>query len=685
MKRFILTFCVIFALAVPAFAQQRMSRQARTSQPPKAVQQPKTVQSPGEVQQPKDATPITAKLNAEVLKQLPFDDTQDFTDANRGFIAKDPDLIVTGSNGLTIWDMKSYDFINDKPAPTSVNPSLWRVAQINNIYGLFKLTDDVYQVRGYDLSNMTIIEEDDGIIVIDPLISTETAKRGIELYYKHRPKKPVLAVIYTHSHIDHYGGVHGIVGEDFNPATSNIQIVAPIHFMKEAVSENIWAGNAMSRRSQYGYGYFLTRSEKGQVDCGLGKNTSAGGEVGLVSPTQIISEDGPFKIKGVKLEIIALMVPGTEAPAEFIFYFPKYKALCAAEDATHTLHNLYTLRGAQVRNAVNWWKGLDQCITTFGDDVEVIFAQHHWPMWGNENINKYLAKQRNVYKFIHDRTLHLTNQGYTMLEIGDMVKLPPGLDKVWSVRGYYGSVSHNAKAVYQRYLGWYDSNPANLHPLPPEPAAKKFVEYMGGADAVIAKAKKDFAAGEYRWVAQVMNQVVFADPNNQEAKNLCADALEQLGYQAENGTWRNEYLGGAYELRNGKFKNPGGTTTASPETMAATSVDMLLDFAGIMLDSDKLAGKTLTIQWELPDVKEKHEISLEDSVLIHRSVEQFKGKADVTVKMDKATLNKLLTGKAKWDDEVKAGRVSLTGDVDALKACLACLVMFTPDFNIVTP
>ncbi len=634
-------------------------------------------------EQPKDATSTTAKLNAEVLKQLPFADKQDFEDAKRGFVANDPDLVIKNNRGVAIWDMKGYAFINDKEAPPTVNPSLWRIAQINNIYGLFKLTEGVYQVREYDVSNMTIIEEENGIIVIDPLIATETAKAGIELYYKHRPKKPVLAVIHTHSHIDHYGGIHGIVGEDYDPASGKVQIVAPDHFMEEAISENIWVGNAMSRRSQYQYGYFLPRNEKGQVDSGLGKTTAMGGEVGLLKPTQIIGKDGPFNIQGVDLDIVALMVPGTEAPAEFIFYFPKYKALCAAEDATHTLHNLYTLRGAQVRNAVNWWKGLDKVIETFGKDVEVVFAQHHWPTWGNENINNYLKKQRNVYKYIHDRTLFLANQGYTMLEVGDMVKLPPGLDRVWSVRGYYGSVSHDAKAVYQRYLGWYDSNPANLHPLPSKPAAKKFVEYMGGADTVIAKAKKDYESGEYRWVAQVMSQVVFADPENKEAKNLMADALEQLGYQAENGTWRNEYLSGAYELRNGKFKVPSETTTASPETMAAMSTEMFLDFMGISLDSDKAAGKTLTIQWTLPDVNEKHWISLEDSVLIHRTVKEYDGKADVAVTMDRAVLNKLLAKEAKWADVEK--EVKLEGAVDKLKEAMGLLVTFTPDFNIVIP
>ncbi len=632
---------------------------------------------------PMNATPVTAKMNAEVLKNLPFDDTQDFEDARRGFIGTVPDLVIKRSDGIVCWDMKSYDFINGKDAPATVNPSLWRVAQINNMHGLYKVTDNIYQVRGFDISNMTILEDEKGIVVIDPLISSETAKAAIELYYAHRPKKPVLAVIYTHSHTDHYGGVHGVIGE--HPEPDKVKIVAPDQFMEEAVSENVWVGNALSRRVQYAYATMLAKNEKGQVDAGLGKTTSFG-TVGLVQPTQLIKENGPFKIEGIDLvnfEFEALMVPGTEAPAEFIFYLPKQKTLCVAEDATHTLHNLYTLRGAQVRNAVNWWKGLDKCIAAYGKDVEVVFAQHHWPTWGNEKINRYLGKQRNVYKYIHDRTLFLMNQGYTMLEVGDMVKLPPGLDREWSVRDYYGSVSHNAKAVYQRYLGWYDSNPSNLHPLPPEQAAKKFVEYMGGADAVIAKAKKDFEKGEYRWVAEVLNKVVFADPENKEAKNLLADALEQLGYQTENGTWRGEYLVGAYELRNGKPVLPESVSVASPETLAAMNVEMLLDFMGISLDSDKAAGKTLTVHWTLPDVKEKHWISLEDSVLIHRTVKEYDGTADVSVTMDRALLNKLLTKEAKWTDVEK--EVKIEGAVDKLKEALGFLVTFTPDFNIVTP
>jgi len=440
----------------------------------------------------------------------------------------------------------------------------------------------------------------------------------------------------------------------------------------------------MSRRARYMYGSALPKGETGQVDTGLGKTIPRAGENGLLAPTLVIKEDGPFRIDGVNLEITALVVPGTEAPAEFVLYFPQFKALCAAEIANNTLHNLYTLRGAQVRDAMQWWKGLDRCIAAFGKEVEVVFIQHHFPKWGNANINEYLRKQRNAYKFIHDRTLFLANQGYTMLEVGEMVQFPPGLDKEWSIRGYYGSVNHDAKAVYQRYLGFYDSNPSTLHQLPPEPAAKKYVEYMGGADAVIAKAKQDFEKGEYRWVAQALNHVVFADPENKAAKALLADTLEQLGYQTECGTWRNEYLAGAYELRHGNDRQVFAST-ASPETMKAMTVEMLLDFAGVSLDVDKVVGKTLIVHWSLPDIAEKYWISLEDSVLIHRHVEEFEGKADVSITMDRAVLNKLLTKQTTLEAELQAKRIIPVGNIEALKDALTCLVSFAPNFDIVTP
>ena len=562
-------------------------------------------------EEPKEVTNFTKEANEKVLKELPFEDTQDFEDAKRGFIATTPDLEIKGSEGNSVWDMKSFEFINGKEAPDTVNPSLWRVAQINNINGLFKVTDKVYQVRGFDASNMTIIEGNTGLIIIDPLIASETAKAALDLYYQNRPKKPVKAVIYSHSHVDHYGGVKGVVTEA-DVKAGKVKIYAPDGFLQEAVSENVYAGNAMTRRTLYMYGALLPRNEKGLVDTGLGKTNSIG-TIGLIQPTDIITKSEDTRIiDGIKIEF--LLVPGTEAPSEMIMYFPQFKMVDSAEDATHTLHNLYTLRGAQVRDAAKWWKALDRVMEKYGDQTEIIMAQHHWPKWGKENIDAYLSKQRDAYKYIHDQTLRLMNEAYTMTEVAEMVKLPEELNQEWSLRGYYGSVSHDVKAVYQKYLGWYDSNPANLNPLPPEESAKRYVEFMAGSKAVMKKAKEYYNKGEYRWVAEVMNKVVFAEPNNQEAKNLQADALEQLGYQSETATWRNEYLMGAYELRNGTPKIPSNLGANSPDTIQSMPINMYLDYMGIRLNAEKAAGKKFSVNWDVPDLKEKYTINLENSV-----------------------------------------------------------------------
>ena len=633
-------------------------------------------------EEPKEVTNFTKEANEKVLKELPFEDTQDFEDAKRGFIATTPDLEIKGSEGNSVWDMKSFEFINGKEAPDTVNPSLWRVAQINNINGLFKVTDKVYQVRGFDASNMTIIEGNTGLIIIDPLIASETAKAALDLYYQNRPKKPVKAVIYSHSHVDHYGGVKGVVTEA-DVKAGKVKIYAPDGFLQEAVSENVYAGNAMTRRTLYMYGALLPRNEKGLVDTGLGKTNSIG-TIGLIQPTDIITKSEDTRIiDGIKIEF--LLVPGTEAPSEMIMYFPQFKMVDSAEDATHTLHNLYTLRGAQVRDAAKWWKALDRVMEKYGDQTEIIMAQHHWPKWGKENINNYLIKQRDIYKYIHDQTLRLMNEAYTMTEVAEMVKLPEELNQEWSLRGYYGSVSHDVKAVYQKYLGWYDSNPANLNPLPPEESAKRYVEFMGGSKAVMKKAKEYYNKGEYRWVAEVMNKVVFAEPNNQEAKNLQADALEQLGYQSETATWRNEYLMGAYELRNGTPKIPSNLGANSPDTIQSMPINMYLDYMGIRLNAEKAAGKKFSVNWDVPDLKEKYTINLENSVLAYRKVDSFKEKADVTMSMTKATLDSIQTGATTVDKEIESGNIKLTGDAANFKEYLGFFDNFKPDFNIVTP
>ena len=631
-------------------------------------------------EEPKDASSFTKEKNAQVLKDLPFSDTQDFTDAKRGFIATTPELIIKNDKGEVVWDMKSYEYQMGTGVPVTVNPSLWRVAQINSLNGLFQVTDKVYQIRGFDISNMTIIEGTKGLIIIDPMISAETAKAGLDLYYKNRPQKPISAVIYSHSHVDHYGGVKGIVDEK-DVKSGKVKVLAPSGFLEEAVKENVYAGNAMSRRSFYQYGSMLPRNHKGHVDTGLGKTVSSGGNVTLIPPTDIIKTTGEKRtIDGVQIEF--LMAPNTEAPAEMLMYFPQFKLLNTAEDATHTLHNLYTLRGAQVRDAENWWKVLDEAVARYGDKTDVVIAQHHWPKWGNKEIVSYLSNQRDAYKYLNDQTLRLINKGYTMNEIAENLKLPQNLDQDWALRGYYGSVSHDIKAIYQRYLGWYDSNPANLNPLPPEESAKKYVEYMGGSAAVMKKAREAYNKGDYRWAAEVMNKVVFAEPNNTAAKNLQADILEQLGYQSENGTWRNEYLMGAYELRNGTPKITA--TTASPDTLNAMTPDMILDYFGIHIIGDKANGKKMVINWEEPNLKEKYVITLENSVLVYRKVNSF-GNADLSMTIPKESLLGIAGNATTLDKEVQAGRAKVTGDTSKFNELLETFDSFTPDFNIVTP
>ncbi len=629
--------------------------------------------------EPKDASSFTKQKNEQVLKELPFSDTQDFTDAKKGFIDTLPNLVIKNDKGEVVWDMDSYNFEVGKPVPFTVNPSLWRIAQLNQLNGLFQVTDKVYQVRGFDLSNMTIIEGNSGVILIDPLISSETAKAALELYYQNRGKKPVKAVIYSHSHIDHYGGVKGVINEK-DVKSGKVKVIAPEGFLAEAVKENIYAGNAMSRRSFYAQGLLLPRNEKGHVDTGLGK-TSSNGTITLIAPNDIVKTTGEKRnIDGVEIEF--LMAPNTEAPAEMLMYFPQFKMLDTAEDATHTLHNLYTLRGAQVRDAESWWKALDEALERYGDKTDVVIAQHQWPKWGNKEIVSYLSNHRDAYKYLNDQTLRLMNKGYTMTEIAEMIKLPEKLDQDWALRGYYGSVSHDVKAIYQKYLGWYDSNPANLNPLPPEESAKKYIEYMGGSKAVIKKAQEAYNKGDYRWAAEVMNKVVFAEPNNTEAKNLQADILEQLGYQSENGTWRNEYLMGAYELRNGVIKTTA--TTASPDTLTAMTSDMVLDYIGIHIISDKATNKKITFNWEEPNLKEKYQVTLENSALVYRKVNSFKT-ADLNLTISKESLLGVIGNATTLDKEIQAGRAKATGDTTKFNELMGVLDAFTPDFNIVTP
>lgn len=630
---------------------------------------------------PKDATEATRAANDALLTQLPFDDTSDFDDAKRGLIAPLPADVIQGPGGNPIWNPQQYGFIAEgAETPATVNPSLWRQSQLINISGLFEVTEGLYQVRNYDLSNMTIIEGTEGITIVDPLVSAETAKAALDLYRQHRGDKPLKAVIYTHSHVDHYGGVRGIVDEA-DVTSGAVKIYAPEGFLEAAVAENVMAGTAMSRRASYMYGNLLKADPKGQVGAGLGTTTSAG-TVTLIPPTNIVTETGQKEvIDGLTYEF--LMAPGSEAPSEMLWYIEEKKAIQTSEDATHTLHNTYSLRGAKIREPLPWSKYLNEALTMWGDEAEIIFAQHHWPTWGNDNVRELLSKQRDLYRFINDQTLHMVNQGKTMREIAEAFKLPDSLATFWANRGYYGSVYHDVAATYVLYLGWFDGNPSTLHELPPVEASKRYVEFMGGADAVMEKAKKSYDEGDYRWVAEVVNHVVFADPDNQAAKNLVADALEQQGYQAESGPWRNFYLTGAKELREGVTELPT-PNTASPDTVRAMSLDLFFDYLGVRLNSQKAGDAKLTFNFDFGEKDGKYLIQLENGVLNNTAALQADN-ADATITLTRDSLNGIVLGETTLDKAVADGSVKVTGDNAKLGQLVSMLDNFEFWFNIVTP
>lgn len=631
--------------------------------------------------QGKPATAATRAANAAVLRSLPFQDRADFDDAQRGLIARPERLTITDANGKVVWDLEAYKrFISlDAPAPDTVNPSLWRNAQLNMQYGLFKVTDRVYQVRGYDISNITFVQGDSGWIVFDPLISVETAKAAYGLVSAHLGQKPVRAVVYSHTHVDHYGGVRALVTQADVDA-GKVQILAPEGFTEHAIGENVIAGNAMSRRAIYMFGALLPRDPTGGVTSGLGQTVS-GGTVTLILPTDTIRRTGESRtIDGV--EMVFQMTPGTEAPAEMNTWFPQFKAMWMAENTTNTLHNVLTLRGALVRDALRWAGFIDETIELYGAGAEVKFQSHHWPMWGNARIVDYLKKQRDLYKYVHDQSVRLMNQGYVASEIAGTLEFPPEIDRYWPNRGYYGTLRHNSRAVYQRYMGWYDGNPSSLDELPPEPAAKKYLEYMGGEAAVLERARRDFANGEYRWVATALRHVVFANPASVEGKALLADAYEQLGYQAESGPWRSIYLQGATELRNGVPKG-GAVATASPDILAAMPPELLFDYMAVRLNGPKAAGRKITVNFDFTDLARQYAVTIENGVLNHAPA--LEPGADATLTIAKRELDKIQLKQLTMQQALAAGTARLDGRAAAFGELMALLDDFPFWFNIVTP
>ncbi|MGW5386708.1 alkyl/aryl-sulfatase [Nocardia sp. NPDC003963] len=604
--------------------------------------------------------------------ELDFDDTADFGNATRGFMAELDPPVVTAADGRVVYDIGAYEFL-DGDCPATANPSLWRQGQLCNKQGLFQVTEGIYQIRNLDLSNMTLVEGREGVIVIDPLLSVETAAAGLALYRAQRGDRPVTGMIYTHSHADHFAGARAAVPEGHPP----VPILAPAGFLEHAVSENVYAGNAMNRRAVFMYGAVLPKAPDGQIGAGLGMTTSTG-TITLIPPTVDITHTGQEEeIDGVRM--VFQLTPGTEAPAEMNFLFPERRALCMAENATHNMHNVLTLRGAVVRDSRVWARYLDEAIARFGDRADVAFASHHWPTWGRENWTGWLADQRDMYAYLHDQTLRLTNEGYTGTEIAERFEFPPALDKIWANRGYYGSTSHNVKAIYQRYMGWYDGNPAHLWEHPPVAQAQRYAADYGGVEALVAKGREYAEAGDLRFAATLLNHAVFADPGHDGAKDTLAQVYDRLGHGAENGTWRNFFLTGAQELRKGPSPTP--IQSASPEMMTALTLEMIIDSLAVRVDGLRAAAVDFTMDWELTDENTVHRITLSNGALTHRSPSPeapAAGSADLTLTLTKVQLLQAVSG-AGFDG------VTITGDRSLLDTFIGLLDAPDPQFPIVTP
>ncbi|MBB4862592.1 alkyl sulfatase BDS1-like metallo-beta-lactamase superfamily hydrolase [Pseudomonas nitritireducens] len=632
-------------------------------------------------EQPKPASTFTEAAQEQVRQSLPFSDRADFERVEKGLIKRPENLVIKNDDGSVAWELGDYDFIKAARDVASVNPSLMRQAQLNLSYGLFKVTDGIYQVRGFDLANTTFIEGKTGWIVIDTLTTPATAKAAYALVSQELGQKPIRAVIYSHAHIDHFGGVKGLVSQE-QVDKGEVQIIAPKGFMEAAIKENVMAGNAMLRRATYQYGTLLPKGPNGQVDMAIGKGV-AHGPMSIIAPTRLIEGNlQDLEIDGVPFTF--QNTPGTESPAEMNVWLPQQKALLMAENVTATLHNLYTLRGAETRDPLGWSKYINEALHRFGDQAEVMFAVHNWPRWGHEDIVHTLEKQRDMYGYLNDQTLHLANNGVTINQIHERLKVPPELAYEWFNRGYHGSVSHNVRAVVNKYLGYYDSNPATLNPLAPEDSAVKYVEFMGGADHLLQMARASFDKGEYRWVVEVVNKLVFADPSNQAARNLQADALEQLGYQAENAGWRNSYLVAAQELRNGVPRDLPSLRAGSPDALAAMDTGLLFDYLGVRLNAEKAEGEDFSINLVLPDKNEKYLLELKNSHLNNIAGVQDEN-AGQTVTIDRADLNRLMLKEVSPVRLVFEGKLKSSGNPLLLARLFGLLEDFNFWFDIVTP
>lgn len=642
----------------------------------------------------KEATEYTQKANAAWYRTLNFDDKSEEENATKGLIEAPSSVVIKNEDGTNAWNVDSFSFLKEGKGqnfPSTINPSLGRNTYYNTYAGLFKVCDGIYQVRGYDMSNATFIQTNNGWIVFDVLMCKEDMAAAKALMEKHIGKKlDVKAVLYSHSHVDHFGGIYGLLDEKTvgktvadsrlslkkQLASGKTVVLAPNGFLNAAVSENVYAGQGMGRRAQYQYGTLLPVGEKGKLGIGIGLGQSVGTS-GLLAPTYEIKKDSTITIDGLKIQF--QLTPGTEAPAEMNAYFPKYRALWMAENCTGTMHNLYTLRGAQVRDALAWSGYILKAEQKFGDKTDVVFQSHNWPHWKTANIRTYMENTAAVYKYINDQTLHYINLGYTSTEIANMLKLPDKLNKVWYTRQYYGTLSHNIKAVYQRYIGWYDSNPVNLNLLPPDESAKKLVEYLGDPNEVLKKAQADYDKGSYQWVAQITKELVYADPTNQAARNLCADALEQLGYQAESGPWRNEYLTGALELRKGNQSNNAVLAKGGADIQLSMTPEMILDYIDIRTDSLKAQNDDLTANITFSDTKEKFYVKRENGILL-----VYKGKTDKNADCTMTLARKQILGLIAGKNEA-AANVKMSGDKTVLERLVKYMAPFTNRFNVIEP
>ncbi len=631
---------------------------------------------------PGPASHHTRELNQRAVAGLPVEDQEDFADASRGLISAEESLILKDGDGRTVWDMASYSFLEGEPeVPETVNPALWRLARLNLAHGLFEVVPGIYQVRGYDLSNVTFVEGSEGVLVIDPLVSMECAAAALALYRAHRGERRVSGVIYSHSHVDHWGGVKGVVSQA-EVESGQVPVWAPEGFMDFAISENVLSGTAMMRRAEYMMAPRLPRGERGQLDAGIGKTTSSG-TVTLIAPTNEVTETGQEEeVDGVR--IVFQMVPDSEAPAEMNFHFPELRALCVPENATHCQHNLLTPRGAQVRDPLAWSKYLGQAIDMFGAGTDVLFAQHHWPRWGAERVTSFLASHRDMYRYLHDQTLRLANRGLTGSEIAAEVTLPPSLKGTWACREGYGTTSFNVRAVYQRYLGFFDGNPAHLDPHPPEDAAARYVDLAGGQAQLLARARDAYEGGDYRWVAELVSHAVFADPASEEARDLLAEALEQLGYQAESPIWRNFYLVGAKELRDGKPSSDNARRVASADVARSLPMEQLWDAIGVRLDGPRAWESRIALAWDFTDTGEQWTVRVENGAL-SATEGLLDPDAQAKVTLTRVALDSMILKEGDMGALFASGVIVIEGDGMKVAELFGLLDDGDPAFAVVTP